>query len=367
MNMKLIRTKFIISLVLIAILVLPPFGNSFLHNVQAGYSSEKDTISDSRAGVAAAHTFVFTPSVTTAFTSITFTFCTTASGTCTAPTGMILTAVPTLAAVGTSGISGASAWSAAGSSATCTGSGNTNCNIVVTVTGGTTQSLSAVTVGVSGGITNPSTVNTTYYVRISSNTADTGTVAFGILDTTSITVSATVDPTFSFSIAGVSSGQTVNSATTTETTTSTTVPFSASASIGTTAHIAAHDLTVSTNGSGGYTISVASTTTNPLTSGSNFFNTFTGTNGSPTTWSAPAGAANSSSGYFGYTSGGTNASSQFASNKWAGPTTTAAVIASKSSAASADVTRVGWQIQANAFQPPGAYTGVELLVATPTY
>lgn len=68
----------------------------------------------------------------------------------------------------------------------------------------------------------------------------------------SVRVTATVDPTISFSIAGIASGQTRCGVTTDVTTTATSVPFGGMAL--NTFKTLAQDLTVSTNASGGYVV-----------------------------------------------------------------------------------------------------------------
>jgi hypothetical protein len=233
------------------------------------------------------------------------------------------------------------------------------------------------------GVTNPSTINSTYYVRTTTY-SDTGSIvidgttstAFAVLDTSSIAVSATVDPNLTFSVAGVASSGTVNSATTTVTTTATTIPFG-SLTAGTAA-IGAHDLTVSTNAGNGYTITASHSATAqagfpPLVSGAtNNIDTFTGTNTSPATWSAPNGVtANTSTGFFGYTTEDTSlcvgTAGRFSGNKWAGSTTTGQEVVCSATGVSSRTIRVGWQVQVNSIQPSGSYTGTVALVATPTY
>lgn len=71
----------------------------------------------------------------------------------------------------------------------------------------------------------------------------------------SVRVTATVDPTISFSIAGIASGQTRCGVTTDATTTATSVPFGGMAL--NTFKTLAQDLTVSTNASGGYVVTAA--------------------------------------------------------------------------------------------------------------
>jgi len=349
----------------------------FVIPVKAALSSAKDTITTSQAGVVAGHSFVFTPGTTTSIKTIDFKYCTTASGTCTAPSGMVLVAAPQLGTV--SGISG-TGYTPSATNTNCTGSGNTDCTITLTVTTPSTQALAPANVPFLSGITNPTTTNTAFYVRITTKDGsavaiDTATVAFATLTGTSMAVTASVDPTFSFSIAPVSSGflftdQAAINVTTN--TSATTIPFG-NVAVGT-PKIAAHDITISSNSIGGYVVTASASANPPLTDGgSNNIDYFTGSNASPATWTAPNGVtANANSGFFGYTTEsttlvGTGGTSRFTTNKWAGMTTTADPIASNTTYVSSEVTRVGWQVAVNSLQPAGNYTGTVILVATPTY
>ncbi|HXC03497.1 MAG TPA: hypothetical protein VNZ86_02020, partial [Bacteroidia bacterium] len=342
------------------------------------------SIGDSRAGVATYHNYKFNTPSTTAIKTITFQYCTTASGSCTAPTGMVLTASPTLGTV--TGIAG-SGYTAAGSSGTCTGSGNSNCTITLTVGTPSTQTGGAtVAVPVVLGITNPTPTNTTFFVRITTVDGSSATIdgpsapAFAILTSTSIAVSASVDPTLSFSIAGINGDgvATVNGATLTNgvNSSATAVPFGTLTA--NTAVIAAQDLTVTTNASSGYSITASASATPPLSSGSDNIDTFNdsgASNASPATWSAPAGGtANIDTGYFGYTTNDsslcTGTGSRFTSsggNKWAGTTTTGQEVACSTTGVSSETTRIGYETEVNNIQPAGSYTGTVILIATPTY
>lgn len=344
--------------------------------VNAGtLTSAKATIADSRAGQTAVnYDFAFTTTVTTAIKQWTIQFCTTASGTCTAPTGIVTTSAVR------------SSDNVAGTARTDTFT--TNGTLTTVVTTPAAQATQAVTVSYTT-ITNPTTINTTYFARITTY-SDTGTtiidgtdaVAFAILASTSIAVTASVDPTFTFTVAAANSG-TVNGATINVTTsTAILIPFGTLSSGST--KIAAHDLSVTTNALNGYTITVKiptnSVTGNPPlyvsnTASSENIDGFTGTNATPTAWSSPAGTAKSvNTGFFGYTTNdatlGTGTANRFTSvgNVWAGPTTPALEVAYSSvGVSSAETTRVGWQAEVNGLQPPGSYSGTVVLVATPTY
>ncbi len=347
----------------VSLTVLPVY----LFKARAGtLTARKLTISDSRAaGTSVTYDFAFTTSVTTSIKQVDIQICDAPSGTCNAPTGFDA-GTPTL---GSDNL--------AGSGRTTTAPTANAFRVVVTTP--STQSTQAVTMSFTG-VTNPSTADTTYYARITtysdtgSTTIDgTDAVAFAILTTTSIAVSATVDPTLTFSVAAVTSGGTVNSATTNVTTTASTVPFGTLSSGST--KIGAHDITVTTNATSGYTTTVRGTTNPVLVSGSNNIDEFTGSNASPATWSSPAGSSNSvNTGFFGYTTNdatlGTGTAARFTSsggNKWSGTTTSPLEVAYSAAGASSETTRLGWQAEVNALQAAGSYTGTVILVTTPTY
>ena len=334
--------------------------------VQAGtFTPAKVTISDSRAGNAATtYDFAFTASVTTNIKQLDVIFCTTASGACTTPTGIV-----------TTGATRASD-NVAGTGRTDTFTSNGTLSTVVTTPAA--QATQAITVSYTG-ITNPTTTDTTFFARITSysdtgsTVIDSATVAFAILTTTSIAVSASVDPTFTFSVTAANTGSVNGASITVTSSTATSIPFGV-LSTGT-SKIAAHDLTIITNAKNGYTITVKTLADPPLVDGANNIDKFTGSNATPATWSAPAGTgANVNTGFFGYTTNdavlGTGTVDRFTSagNVWAGATTSPLEIAySGVGVTSAEVTRVGWQAEVNGLQPAGAYTGTVVLVATPTY
>jgi len=76
---------------------------------------------------------------------------------------MVLTASPTLGTV--TGINGTT-YAATATSSNCTGTGNTDCTITLTVTTPAIQTVQAVSIPITAGITNPTTVDTTYFVRL---------------------------------------------------------------------------------------------------------------------------------------------------------------------------------------------------------
>jgi hypothetical protein len=218
------------------------------------------------------------------------------------------------------------------------------------------------------GITNGSTAGTAYFVQFSTfnNTdcattpVDNATIAFIYVN--GQTVSATVDPTLTFTIAGVASGQTVvTGATTTVTSTSTTVPLG-TLSTGANA-IAAQDLTVGTNANSGYTVTAKYTAA--LASLSHNMTDVTGTNASP---AAFPGAGTES---FGYTTNdtalGTGTTGRFTGNTtWAKFTTSPLEVAYNAAAVS-ETTRIGYQAGIATTTAAGSYSTTVVFVATPTY
>lgn len=361
------------SLLLVLVLLLPPVVNVYVAKANAGtLTSYNLQINNSQAAASGVtYTFNWTTSATTSIKQIDIQICDAPSGTCNAPSGFS-SGTPTLASD-----------NIAGSGRTVTAPSANAFRVVVTTP--SSQSTQAMYLNFTG-VTNPSTINTTYYARTTTY-SDTGstiidgptTTAFAVLDTTSIAVSATVDPNFSFSVAGVSSGGNFNGGTgnVNVTSTATTVPFGTLSSG--TPKIAAHDVTITTNAGSGYTVT-ASHSANavsgnpPLISGTNNIDTFTGTNASPATWSAPGGtSANTNTGFFGYSTEDaslcTGTAARFTSGgaKWAGSSTTGAEVICSATGASSQTTRLGWQTEINAIQPAGGYTGTVILIATPTY
>ena len=334
---------------------------SLIEKAHAGtFTSRSVTITDSRAAATSVtYAYAFTTTVTTSIKQIDFKFCTQAGAwadTCTAPTDLT-TASTTRASDNIAGTGRTDSQPAANSFRTV-------------ITTPASQATQAVTFSIAG-MVNPSTTNTTFFARVitysdtGTSEIDSGTMAFATLTTTSIAVTATVLENLTFSIAGVNSGGTVNSATTDITTAAATIPFGTLVSGN--ANIGAHDVSVTTNAGSGYTVTAKAAADPPLSSSSNNIDYFSGTYASPATWSSPNGSSqNVNTGFFGYTTEDTT-HSDFQSNKWARVDTTARALITNSAAVSAETTRIGWQAEVNSLQPAGSYTGTVILVATPTY
>lgn len=324
-----------------------------VQNVTAAgsFTSARVQLSDSQpSATSVTYSFGFTTSVTTDIKQLNIQICTTASGTCNAPSGFDA-GTPT---IGSDNI--------AGTGRTVSKPSANEFKVVVTTPAA--QATQAVTISFSG-VTNPDS-QSTFYARITTY-SDTGTTiidgptAIGFATTNGITASVTVDPSLTFTVNTVASGQSVNSATTTVATTATTIPFG---TVTTSANgIAAHSLVVSTNAVNGYTVYIRYT--GALSDGnSHTIADFSGSNASPATFSA-AGTSG-----FGYTTESTSLSGtggRFSSNKYAAFTTSNTEVARATSAVSSDTTKIGYQVGVGGAQEAGTYTTTVTLTATPTY
>jgi hypothetical protein len=135
-------------------------------------------------------------------------------------------------------------------------------------------------------ITNPAGV-TSYPINLSVGTgpADTGETRVAIVDT--VLVSASVDTVFNFTVSGLGGGNTINGTTTTGTTTATTIPFGQL--VAGVASTAAQQLSVETNASNGFVVTVQADGNLNSATGADIDTFSNGTNIlSPTAWSAPA-------------------------------------------------------------------------------
>lgn len=236
------------------------------------------------------------------------------------------------------------------------------------------------TFGVTGDaqITNPTATTSSYEIFIGGSMPDLGSVRVAIVD--HVTVSANVDTSLTFSVSGVNSSSTVNgSATTTiATTTPTTLPFG-TLPIGVSRTLA-HDLTVSTNASNGYTVTVEQTGRLQSTTGATIDGFIDGANTTtPASWIKPsANIANTDTyGHWGLTStdGTTTRSAldEFSSDKWVSGSTTPIVIMGNTGPADGvtsgvGTARIGYQIQISALQEAGDdYTTTLRYIVTPTF
>jgi len=361
------RTKASLALILALFLVFTSFSTLFVARAHATgqLSSASVQISDPRPGIGGSsllYNVKFTTASTATLKCVKVQFTTTAAGS-TEPTGMVTTS----AAKGTiTGMTNGS-WTLYNT--------NDGAPQAEFSTGESISASTAVTIPINT-LTNPTSASTFYAQITTYNTLTTHTCS-GVVDTitvawattTGIYTSVTVDPTLTFAVNLVGSAQTVNSDTTTVASTATTIPFGTVA--GNAVGIAAHDLVVTTNAAGGYTVYASYSAA--LTDGAaHAIADAAGTNNAPATF-----GASTTTSAFGYTTASTTLSgsagtgagqaSRFASTKYAAFTTAGLEVARATSAVNSDTTRVGYKVAISNTQAPGTYTTTVGLVATPTY
>jgi hypothetical protein len=237
-NMKIVRA----AVLALAIAVLPTLGATQASAAQI--TDRTVTIGSSAASTVTTYTFDFTVPSATVLQSASFVPCTTASGACTTPSGF--TGASSTVAQPTN-LGDASGWATTDSTAT---------ELRLSKSGNSAAPTGAQTV-VFSTVTNPSTTNSTFFVRMTtfSNANWTGAVDAGTVaasTSTQVVVSLAVDETLTFctgtSITGTNcgtvAGSTVNLGlgSTTATSTGTSV------------------MAASTNGSSGYTVTVSGDT-----------------------------------------------------------------------------------------------------------
>lgn len=230
----------ILSRLVIGIAIFAFIVTSFSTQTSASQLTARSvTIGTSLASATTTYAFGFNVVAATAIRSVSFTACTTASGSCTTPSGFsvassTLTGQPT-------GLGSASSW---------TVDNNTAGSLRVTHASNVTAPSASSTVSFSN-VVNPSATNSTYFFRITTYSdaawttpIDTGTIATSTAG--QITVTATVDETLTFTLTAATAA--LGTLTTSSTGSNTS------------------SMTVSTNASTGYSITVNGTT---LTSGAN--------------------------------------------------------------------------------------------------
>ena len=225
-------------------------------------------------------------------------------------------------------------------------------------------------------IVNPS-ATTSYPITITGSMQDSGEMRVAIVD--QVTVTANVDTALTFTVTGVNSSSTVNgSATTTiATSTPTTLPFG-NLPVGVSRTLA-HDLAVTTNATGGYTVTVQQAGSLQSTTGATIDGFIDGTNTvTPTAWQGPSGQITfpNTYGHWGVTSEDFvtfGRASEFSSDTWVSGSTTPIIVMGHNDPANGvevgtSQTRVGYQIQISALQEAGDdYSTTLRYVATPTF
>jgi hypothetical protein len=341
-------------------------------------SSASDTLSDSAPNVVANHTIVFTtPNGLVPDQTILLTF-PTGAGEFVFPGGLIEDDVDIdVGGTATStqpGASGAGVWGVSTTTSTITLQAPSDTTVasssVITIRIGD----HAVDFGTgSNQITNPTNTGS-HGIDIEGTMQDTGQVRVAIVDT--VLVSASVDTSLTFTVNGTSDGYNFGSATTTSTsTTATTLPFETL--VIETSETLAHNLTVATNATNGYTVTAQISGPFQSTLGDTIdgFSNGSDTN-TPVTWEGPTGtlADADTYGHWGMTSSDTTAgrSSEFSADTWVAASTSPIVIMGHTGPAdgtgsegSADI---GYQVEISALQEASDdYSTTLRYIATPTF
>lgn len=351
----------------------------FLFAEAASITSASDTLSSSAPGGLSNHTIAFaTPLGMPASSTITITFPAGFSLPVMGPDDIDLSASGTQKTVATTS-STSGVWGAyfSGQVLTLTSptdvSQSSSTPFVISI--GTNA-----TTGVTGDaqITNPTGTTTSYEILIGGTMPDSGSVRVAIVD--QVVVSADVNTSLTFSVAGVNSSSTVNgSATTTAaTTTPTTLPFG-NLPVGVSKTLA-HDLTVSTNAKNGYTVTVEQTGDLQSTTGATIDGFIDGADTTtPAAWVRPSAliANTDTYGHWGLTSTDSTttraALDEFSSDRWVSGSTTPIVIMGHNDVADGvtagvGTARIGYQIQISALQEAGDdYTTTLRYIVTPTF
>jgi hypothetical protein len=220
-------------------------------------------------------------------------------------------------------------------------------------------------------VTNPGTANSYEFV-VAAGASDTGRTRVAILD--NVDVSAIVNTSFTFTVAGLATTSPVNGTTTTGSTTSTTIPFGVlSAGV---IKTMAQRLNVTTNARNGFVVTVEQDQNLLSSTGADIDGFIDGAyTNTPAAWAAPTNSiANENTwGHWGLTSDDDINTSEFGSALFVAASTTPRQIfshAGPSDGVTNDIgsTTIGYQIQISPLQEAGDdYTTVLTYIATPTF
>lgn len=215
-----------------------------------------------------------------------------------------------------------------------------------------------------------------YEIGFTVGASDSGWTRIVIID--DVLVTAAVDTVFTFAVAGLPSGSSVNGTTTTGNASTTTIPFGTlAAGVATTV---AQALTVTTNAANGYSVTVQLDQPLQSSTGADIDGFSNGSNtNTPVTWVAPTrtlGAENTY-GHWGFTSSDDDTSrssgDEFNANEWASASTSPRVVMGHTgpadgSTAGVGTARVGYKVQISNLQEAGDdYSATLTYVATPVF
>lgn len=222
-------------------------------------------------------------------------------------------------------------------------------------------------------LVNPSTANT-WEINLTSGPDDTGATRVVTLST--VTVTASVDTVFNFSVSGLSAGANVNGTTTTGDATATAVPFGLMQSGAENASTSGQLLTVTTNASQGYTVTVQIDHTLLSSTGADI-DLYNDTD-TPTSWASPSPVLGNENtyGHWGLTTSDTDTkarTTEFGADEWLSASTTPRVVMGHDGPADGTTSGVGtsavaYKIQITDLQEAGDdYEATLTYVATPTF
>jgi len=223
-------------------------------------------------------------------------------------------------------------------------------------------------------ISNPSSEGS-YEIILGGSMSDSGFTRVVIL--TAVTVSAAVDTIFTFAVAGTGAGAELSAGgeTTTGVAASTSVPFGTLTELA--ASSSAHLLSVSTNASNGYVVTVQVDGALQSSTGADIDDLSTGD--TPTNWPSPTSPTlgdESTYGWWGISSDDVSIASrgtQFVAGQFIGATTTPRAVMGNAGPANAvgvgvGTTTVGFKVEISSLQEAGDdYTTTLTYVATPTF
>jgi hypothetical protein len=262
------------------------------------------------------------------------------------------------------------------------GSATFTTNSLIVYTATTPAPITTAATMVFENINNPTGVTpsgNSYFVKITlkdsaGNKIDSVVVAYAIVPTdatSNVVVTASVDPTLTFTVAGVNAGTSVGvgSEIMDITSTATSIPFS-TLPIGTPRKIA-QKLTVGTNADDGYTVTIQENEDLKKTGSSTVIPDISSTNASPAAWSI-----GSAKGGFGYhttdTSLGTGTANRFgpaSTNLYAALTSTPLEVmyAPGPVSSSSEIHYIIYQVEITELQEAGDYTNVVTYICTPVF
>lgn len=337
------------------------------------------SLSDSHPTISSNHTFAFTHTQSATLKSITFMYCGTPSGTCTKPTNLETSAAQEGAITGLT----AANWTVNSGGTQpryeeITGNGegiNANTIMSITLTGVGNHEIDDCQANYPVGNDDNST--DTCYVRMSTySTADgsSGLIDEGIATYTvvaEVTVTARIDPTFTFVVSGVGANTVSNGITTSMASSFNELRFS-NITAGTPKY-AAHALNVVTNTENGYTVTAKMNEQMTGVYTANNVDPFAAPGvawGTPQNWLEPTGTTpNDNTSWIGANTSDTNINGWSSAIAKFGPINSSenVVMLEPRSDNGTVATTVVYAIEANVFQPADTYTGKLIYNALPTY